>query len=318
MAAALELVSRARAELERLGDEEGIVWALRLLGTFTAWAGDGARASEYWTEALARSASVRARLADDIRVWLLWAAWWGPMPADGILQLCDEVTAETRSLRIGAIVTMIRASTLAMSGRLDEGRALMATGRGQLLDLGDWLFWGGTSMMVGELELFGGDFGRGLESLAGGREALERGAGTGYLATVVGFQAHLSLLLGRDEAALAFAAEAEAMGQADDFEPHARAHLVRAVVHARRHEFAAAEGELAQAAELIEPRDYIILHLDLAFARAEVARLAGRDREARQALEHAVAVAEGKGHLLALERARAELAELQSNDEEDA
>ncbi|HET7555994.1 MAG TPA: adenylate/guanylate cyclase domain-containing protein [Gaiellaceae bacterium] len=310
LAEALELVGRSLAELERLGDVEGAIWALRLLGTFTAWSGDGVRASEYWSEALARSTTASPRLADDIRVWLMWAAWWGPMPADDVLVLCDEIEAETASVRIGALVTMIRAATIAMTGQVEEGRNALAAGRAQLLDLGDRLFWSGTSMMVAELELYAGDFEQGLHELAGGRDVLEQQAGTGYLSTVVGYQAHLSIKVGRDEEALALAAEAEQMGQADDFEPHARARIVRGVVSARRGDFEGANAQLAEAADLIEPRDFVILHLDLAFARAEVAQLAGRDVEARTALEHAISIAAPKGHVLAVEQARAALAQL--------
>ncbi|HSC48644.1 MAG TPA: adenylate/guanylate cyclase domain-containing protein [Gaiellaceae bacterium] len=310
MAEAHERVSGALAELERLGDEEGAIWALRMLGNFRAWSGDGVRASEYWSEALARAKTAFPRLADDIRVWLMWAGWWGPMPADDVLRLCAEVEAETRSMRIRALVTMVRAATLGMTGRVEDGRNALAEGRAQLLDLGDRLFWSGTSMMVAELELYAGDYERGLHALAGGREVLEQQAGTGYLSTVVGFQAHLSVKLGRDEEALAFAAQAEQLGQADDFEPHARARIVRGVVSARRGDFEAANARLAEAADLIEPRDFVILHLDLAFARAEVAQLAGRDVEARTALEQAISIATPKGHALAIERARSALARL--------
>jgi hypothetical protein len=116
--------------------------------------------------------------------------------------------------------------------------------------------------------------------------------------------------LGRDEEAVAFAAEAEQMSQADDFEPHARARIVRGVVRAKRGDFEGANAQLAEAADLIEPRDFVILHLDLAFARAEVAELAGRDVEARMALEHAISIAAPKGHVLAVEQARAALAQL--------
>jgi hypothetical protein len=60
---------------------------------------------------------------------------------------------------------------------------------------------------------------------------------------------------------------------------------------------------LAASAALIDPTDYAILHLDLAFARAEVARLAGRPDEERAALERALSVAEAKGNVVAAERA---------------
>ncbi|HSB38235.1 MAG TPA: adenylate/guanylate cyclase domain-containing protein [Gaiellaceae bacterium] len=304
IARALERAGGAFEVLERLGDEEGSIWALRLMGNLTSWDGDGTTAAAYYTEALRRAEHARAWLSDEVRVWLLWSCWWGPTSPEEVHRVCDEIEASTGSVRLKALVLMVRGGTIGSAGRVDEGRALLAEGRRLLRDLGATVWWAGTSMMEAELELYAGDYQRGLDSVAEGRAALEESAETGYLATAVGFQGHLCAMLGRDDEALVYADEADAMGQADDFEPHARAHVIRAFVLARRGEQDAAREQLARAAELIEPRDFTILHLDLAFARAEVARLAGRTDEARRALEHGASVAEAKGHLLALERAR--------------
>jgi tetratricopeptide (TPR) repeat protein len=183
-------------------------------------------------------------------------------------------------------------------------------GRKLLHELGGTIWWAGSSMMDAEYETFAGDYQRGYDSVAEGRAALAETAETGYLATVVGYQGHMSLLLGRHEDALRFADEADAMGKPDDFEPHSRARLIRAHVLARRGDVAAAAEQLAEAAALIEPNDFVILHLELALARAEVARLAGRTDEAREALERATAIAEAKGHALAAGQARRGLAAL--------
>jgi hypothetical protein len=313
MAALHEKVAAAYETLERVGDDEGAIWGLRLLGTFSAWLGDSTHARTYWMDALART-QVRPRLTDEVRVWLLWSSWWGPTPADECIRLCDEIAAATGSVRVHTLASMMRASLIAMLGEVDEGRRQLADGRRLLHELGDRIFWSGTSMMVAELELYAGDLEHGLEVLAEGREVLAESAGTGYLATVVGFQGHLCLELGRDEEALRYAAEADSMGQPDDFEPHARAAIIRGVVAARNGDFAAAETELAVAAELVEPRDYLIMHLDLAFAGAEVARLAARPEDARRALEGAQELAAAKGSLLAVERARAALARVGEDD----
>jgi class 3 adenylate cyclase/tetratricopeptide (TPR) repeat protein len=312
MAAALETVEKAHAELERLGDEEGAVWALRLIGNIRAWLGDSAEAASHYTELLRRAQHVSARLADEVRLWLLWTCWWGATPAEEVLQVCDEVQAATASIRLRALVDLVRGSTIGSMGSVEEGRRLLVDGRKLLRDLGGTVYWAGPSMMDAEYEVFAGDYQRGYDSLAEGRAAFEAHAETGYLSTIVGYQGHMSVLLGRDDEALQFADEADAMGQADDFEPHARARIIRAYVFARRGDIAAADAEVAEAAELIEPRDFVILHLDLAFVRAEVARLDRRLDEARGALEHAIAIAEAKGHALAVEHARAKLSELEA------
>jgi hypothetical protein len=69
-------------------------------------------------------------------------------------------------------------------------------------------------------------------------------------------------------------------------------------------------GLIREAAALVDPTDYVILILDLAFAKADVERLAGRPDGEREALERALATAEEKGNLVAAERARERLAAL--------
>jgi hypothetical protein len=95
----------------------------------------------------------------------------------------------------------------------------------------------------------------------------------------------------------------------DDLEPQARSRLVRARVLGRRGDLEGADGLIRETAEIVEPTDYTILHLELAFARADVDRLAGRRDDQLRALERALEVAEAKGNAVAAERARALLAE---------
>ena len=80
--------------------------------------------------------------------------------------------------------------------------------------------------------------------------------------------------------------------------------MVRARALGRRGEIHTADDLIREAAEIVESTDYSLMHLDLAFARADVERLAGRTDGARQALERAVEVAEAKGNRVAAERAR--------------
>jgi uncharacterized membrane protein len=54
---------------------------------------------------------------------------------------------------------------------------------------------------------------------------------------------------------------------------------------------------MRQAADLIEPTDYLFLHVELNLARAEVAGLARRPEEEREALERALSAASDKGCL---------------------
>jgi class 3 adenylate cyclase len=313
---ALASGERALAELERMGDEPGVVWALRLIGNFQAWLGNGGEAERLWVQALERAEKLSPRHANEVLIWMMWLLWWGPTPADEGIRRCDEFIGRSSSKRVEATALMIRGNLKAVQGRLEEGRADGVAGRLIFHELGDRIWWAGASMLLGDLELRAGESDRAYELLAEGHAALAESAETGYLATVVGLRAQVALELGRDDEALALADEAERLAAADDLEPHARRRLVRARALARRGELEAADELIREAAAIIEPTDYVILHLELAFARADVERLADRSDGERTALERAVEVAKAKGNLVAAERARARLAELQAEDSE--
>ena len=95
-----------------------------------------------------------------------------------------------------------------------------------------------------------------------------------------------------------------------DFEPRVRQGSVRAVVFARRGDFAAAEEALREAERRLEPTDYLPVKALVAMRRAEVARLAARVEEEREALAQALSFAERKGDLVTAARARSRLSEL--------
>jgi tetratricopeptide (TPR) repeat protein len=235
---------------------------------------------------------------------MLLVAWWGPTTIEEALRLCDETMARTSSKRVEAQVLITQGAATAVQGRLDQGREDVAAGRELLLDLGHRISWAGISAIEAEMELEAGDPERAYAAAAEGHDVLAASAETGYLATVVGYQAQAALALGRDDEALRLADEARELAALDDFEPRARERFVRAQVLARRGDIAGADELIAAAAELVDPTDWLDLHIGLALARAEVARLAGSAEEERQALERALVVAEAKGNVVTAERAR--------------
>jgi class 3 adenylate cyclase len=307
---ALEIAEWALAELERLGDEEGAIWALRLVGNFKAWLGSSADAAVIWARALERAEVTSPRLADEVRTWMAYEAWWGPTPVGEGIERCDDFVRLTTSKRLEAVAMAIRGSLKASQGRFDEGREDIIAGRALLHDLGDRIWWAGSSMIAADVEFLAGNPQAAYEMLAGGHQVLAESSETGYLATVVGLRAQAALELGRDDEALELAGETERLSAPDDFEPQARLRMVRARAMARRGDVDAADGLIREAAALVDPTDYVILILDLAFAKADVERLAGRPDGEREALERALATAEEKGNLVAAERARERLAAL--------
>jgi class 3 adenylate cyclase/tetratricopeptide (TPR) repeat protein len=307
---ALEEARDALAALERIGDPEGEVLALRLIGSLTGWLGNSAEAAVLWRRALERAGPDSNRFVNDVLGWMVLGAWWGRMTVTDVVRLAEEALATGSSKRLEAYAGVVAGCAMGVGGRLEEGRERIASGRALLLDLGDLISWGGIAVIDGELELAAREPHRAYDALAGGAAVLKARSETGYLATVIGLQANAALELGLHDEAVQLAREAIAIASPDDFDPHARGTFVLALIAARQEDVAEADRLLAAAAALVEPTDSMVLHYDLALARAEVARHAGRDAEAREALEHALALAEQKGSVLGAERARQELTSL--------
>jgi len=307
---ALATSEQALAELERLGDDEGVAWALRLVGNFRGWLGSTAEAERLWARALERAEQVSPRIANEVLIWMTWGLWWGPTPIDEGIRRCDEFIQRSASKRLEATANLIRGDLKAARGRLEEGREDAAAGRSLFSELGDRIWWAGGATVAAYAELRAGGAERAYELLAEGHVALAESSETGYLATLVSMRAQAALELDRDDEALELADETERISAPDDLDPHARSRLVRARVLARRGELEAADELIREAAKIIEPTDYALLHLELAFARADVERLAGRRVGERRALERVLEVAEAKGNLVAAEQARGRLAEL--------
>jgi hypothetical protein len=161
--------------------------------------------------------------------------------------------------------------------------------------------------MEADMELGAGSPDRAYRALAAGAEVLAASSETGYLATVVSMQSLAALELGRSDEALRLTAMACEIAVDDDIDPHVRDRIVRARIAAQRGEFASADELVQEAGRMIEPTDFAGAHLDVARTRAEVARLAGRSAEERAALADALAIAEAKGHTVAVERIREQL-----------
>jgi class 3 adenylate cyclase/tetratricopeptide (TPR) repeat protein len=299
----------AIADLERVGDDEGAAWALRVAGNLNTWLGNTGEAQRLWERALERAKDVSPRLQNDVLFSMTWNLWLGPTPAEEGIRRCDEVIRDSTSKRVEATALVVRGNLKALTGRLEEGREDAAAGRSLFQELGDQVLWAASSQIEAHAELSAGAAERAYELLAEAHEALAGGAGTGLLVSIVGMRAHAALELGRDDEALQLAEETGRTAAPDDLEPHATSRLVRARVLARRGDFAAADELLREAAEIVEPTDYAILHLELAFAQADVASLAGRTEAGRRALERAAEVAEAKDNVVAAERARERLRE---------
>ncbi len=297
----------ALADLDRIGDDDGAVWALRVIGALVGWLGSNGEAQAHWRRAVDRGGRADNRFVNDVLGWMLLGAWFGPTSAEEVRELADEALRTTSSKRLESYARIVRGVAIAAQGRLEEGRAEVRVGKTLLHDLGDLISWAGLSGMEGEMELGSGSPDNAYRALAEGAELLAARSETGYLATVLSMQSLAALELGRHEEALSLTGKAIEIAVQDDIDPYARDRVVRGRVAAQRGDFGTADELLEEAGRLIEQTDFATLQLNVALARAEVARLAGRTDEERAALADALAIAEAKGHTVAVHRIRGRL-----------
>ncbi len=297
----------ALAELDRIGDDDGAVWALRLIGALVGWLGNNGQALAHWRRAVERGGRADNRFVNDVLGWMLLGAWWGPTSAEEVRELADEALLRTSSKRLESYARIVHGVAIAAQGRLGEGRAEVREGRALMDDLGDVISWAGLSGMESEMELGAGNPANAYRALAEGADVLAARSETGYLATVLSMQSLAALELGRHEEALSLTERAIEIAVQDDIDPYARDSVVRGRVAAHRGDYETADELLDEAARLIALTDFASLELNLALARAEVAQLAGRTGAEQAALAEAITIAEAKGHTVAVERIRGRL-----------
>ena len=240
MTEALAEAEAALAELDRIGDDDGAVWALRVIGALVGWLGNNGESQAHWRRAVERGRRADNRFVNDVLGWMLLGAWWGPTSVAEVRELADEALATTSSKRLESYARIVRGVAIAAEGRLEEGRAEVLAGRTLLRDLGDLISWAGLSAMEADMELGAGNPDHAYRALAEGAEVLAASSETGYLATVLSMQSLAALELGRPEEALSLTAKAVEIAVPDDIDPHARDRIVRGRVAAQRGDFASA------------------------------------------------------------------------------
>jgi len=204
-----------------------------------------------------------------------------------------------------------RAMALAMLGRFDEARPILARARAEMAERGRGIQLAATTCQTAvDVELLAGDPAAAAEFGADGCRLLEELGERSFLSTAAGKLAQALYALDRMEEADAWAARAAELGASDDAITQMLWRQVMAKVLARRGESAEAE-RLAREAVAISGKTDALVEQGNAYADlAEVLSLAGRREEAAAALGHALERYERKGNLVSAQRARTRLAEL--------
>jgi Tetratricopeptide repeat len=293
----------ARALLEALGDDEGLVHVWEALGSVA----NMHSRLEDWANAL-EQALLHARRAGHPIVGsraLGVPLTFGPMPASEALAKLDSYIAVVGRPHPGE--TSLRAVMLAMLGQIEEAWAtgILAAERAQEVGIRS----GPTTLA--ELALIAGDLQAADEYLRSACEELERRGAAAQLSTYAPLRGRVVCMLGRPDEAEQLARQGRELCDPDDVWTQALWRQAQALVHSAR-------GEHTEAVRLTEEavgwwsRTDSPLRTGEAYGDlAQVLEAAGRRDEAIQAWRNALDCYEHKEVLPSAARARERLAALE-------
>jgi class 3 adenylate cyclase/tetratricopeptide (TPR) repeat protein len=202
---------------------------------------------------------------------------------------------------------VLRARALAMLGRFDEARAILAETRGELAERGGLLWLAVTTGHASvDVELLAGDPSAAAEFGQEGFRLLDELGEKGAQSYTAAKLAHAVYALDRLDEAEAWAGRAAELGATESMSTR----QVKAKVLARRGEHAQAERLSREAVTIGDDTDLLDAQGDAYADLAEVLLLAGKADEATAALEQALERYERKGNCVSRQRAQTRLAEL--------
>jgi tetratricopeptide (TPR) repeat protein len=234
---------------------------------------------------------------------------FGSTPVSEVVAWLDE--QEERGLRFVSLRGN-RSMALAMLGHIEEARGIAQELRQELSERGGGVHYALLiSHQIPTIELLAGDPRVAAESGEEGCRLLEEMGDRAWLSTAVGMLGEAYLRLGRLDEAERSAERARELGASDDAITQILWRDVTANVLALRGEHAEAERLAREAVEIAEATDMLVATGETYLYLADVLRLAGRPKEAVEALEVALALFERKGVLPRIERTRASLLQLE-------
>jgi class 3 adenylate cyclase/tetratricopeptide (TPR) repeat protein len=305
-----EAAKRAIEVFTELGDDHGLARAWHLLGR-VAWMNGQAAAMEAANERgleHARRAENEGDVAAILRA-LAMAALFGPRPVDEALARCSELERQARGdRRVGAVIDTVVAGLEARQGRFEEARALQTRSEAALRELGFNAGLAGIGMYAGTIELLADDPSAAEREFRAAEKALRELGDRGTLSTAEALIAEALYAQGRDAEANRYALLSAEAASPDDFVSQVISRAVRAKVITRRGEAHEAERIARESVALAAQTDFSWLHGDALVALATVLVAAGKDGDARSALEDALRLYEQKGDAISSAKAWALLA----------
>jgi ATP/maltotriose-dependent transcriptional regulator MalT len=292
---------------EAEGAQPELARAWRLIGTVHGMAARYQQCSD----AISRSIT-HARLAGEERIiarntaGLSGSSLLGPTPVPQAIEVCEQMLADGLGDRQAVSKILCTLAQLrAMNGEFDQARVLYRRGRGLLRELGHGLNAASTGVDILLVELLAGDLDAAVREVMPDYEFLVRAGETYYMSTIAALLSRVLRDQGRDVEALVYSRTAEDATAADDTESQALWRSIRAPMIARAGNLAEAESLARSAVELSKKSDAPQMQADTLSELAAVLALAERPKEARQAIDTAIAIYQAKGDVVSAARATA-------------
>ena len=210
--------------------------------------------------------------------------------------------------RFSALALLTLAAVQAMSGEAQESRLLYLRAKAIAEEMGIGLLLAVAPFFSEGLLSWDAEF---VEREArAGYERLEAMGDRGRGSTMATTLAEALYQLHRHEEAERFVEKAIALASADDVATHAHACAVKAKLLAVQRDFDGAERVAREAVEHSSEADDLDMRAYVLLSVAEVLHLAGRENEAKAALEEAAEASDRKGNVVRAKDARARLAQL--------
>ena len=279
-----------------------MAWRLR------AWAagaacrfGDSAEASTRAMEHAKRAGDVRQERR--AATAYAGAASLGPTNVDEAIARCESSLEQTRGDRQseGNLLAVL-GGLYAMQGAFDHARSLVAQGRALLEELGLDVETARVDLEAWHVEMLAGELEAAEEYGRKAYELLDALGETYLLSTVAGSLAQtlLERRTSLDEAER-LAERARSLATDADVDTQALWRCVKGRVLARRDAFDDAEAIVREGVALLQTTDAVVLQFGAYVDLGEVLSRAGKPKEAREAYETALELAERKGGVVALE-----------------
>jgi tetratricopeptide (TPR) repeat protein len=261
----------------------------------------------------AEQAMEHARVAGDewvgsrARYQMASALTWGPTPVEEGLRRAEEVLAWSKTPLLEGPALRMVAAMKALSGRVDEARALIARAAAIFRDLGLKPSLATNAFVTGRLEMSVGDPAAAERVLRESRDRLEEMGEHGWLSTILAGHADALYALDRYEEAYAATERSDEVGASDDLATQILWRSARAKVLARWGRPDEAEALAREAVRIADSTEGTLWQADAYRALADVMAILRRPDEEGRALREALGRYEEKGMPIHVEEVRRRL-----------